>query len=562
MDISTEKKLPVGIENFEKIRKDDFYYIDKTGFIKELLLNWGKVNLFTRPRRFGKSLNMSMLKCFFEPESDKSIFDGLDISWETALCEKYRGKFPVISISLKEIHADSYEAACSMAAQVINKEARRHQYLSDSVRLTAKDKESFSVLLDSQMSESDLCYSLSVLSELLEKHYGRKVILLIDEYDVPLEKAFGQGYYDRMVLFVRKLLGAVLKTNDSLKFAVITGCLRISKESIFTGLNNILVHTIADAEFDKYFGFTDDEVRKLLEYYRCSDSYETVKEWYDGYHFGNTDVYCPWDVLCHCSRLRTNTNIKPQDYWSNTSSNDIVRHFIKKGNVGTTKNEIERLIAGEAIQKEIHMELTYKELYESIDNIWSVLFLTGYLTQQGEPQGDVFRLVIPNLEIRNIFTRQIMEFFKETVRRDGESVNFFCEALKNGDAKEVEKQFQGYLRKTISIRDTFVKKKMKENFYHGILLGLLGFKENWIISSNRESGTGYSDILIEIEEDELGIVIEVKYPDNGNLEAGCKDALEQIKRKQYIEQLQDAGMRKILKYGIACYKKQCKVLCE
>ncbi len=464
MNSNAGKKLPIGIENFEKLRKEDFYYIDKTGFMKELLLNWGEVNLFVRPRRFGKSLNMSMLKCFFEPDSDKSIFDGLAIVQETILCEKYMGKFPTISISLKEMHGDSYETACDMAIRVINKEARRHQYLLDSKRLTSNDKDKFSVLLSSGMKEADLCYSLCTLSELIEKHHERKVILLIDEYDVPLEKAFSQGYYDRMVIFIRKLLGAALKTNDSLQFAVITGCLRISKESIFTGLNNILVHTIADAEFDEYFGFTDNEVKMLLEYYQLSDSYGAIKEWYDGYRFGNAEVYCPWDVICHCNRLRTNANVQPQDYWSNTSSNDIVSRFIKNSNTGTTKNEIERLVAGEAIEKEIYMELTYKDLYESIDNMWSVLFLTGYLTQQGEPQGDMFRLSIPNLEIRNIFTKQIMEFFKETVRQDGESVNAFCEALKNGNAKDVEKRFREYLKKTISIRDTFVKKKMKENF--------------------------------------------------------------------------------------------------
>ena len=559
MDIR-KKKLPIGIEDFEKLRKEDFYYIDKTGLIKELLNNWGEVNLFTRPRRFGKSLNMSMLKYFFEPESDKSIFEDLEIGRDRELCEKYMGKFPVISVSLKGINADSYEKACRMAAQIINGEARRLQYLLESPQLTQYDKDAFSVLLRDDMDEPSLCYSLKTLSELLQKHHDSKVILLIDEYDVPLAKAFEQGFYDKMVLLIRNLFEQVLKTNSSLQFAVLSGCMRISKESIFTGLNNLRVLSVADVDFDEYYGFTDEEVRNLLEYYQLSSSYGTIKEWYDGYRFGSVEVYCPWDVICYCSKLRTDRDARPENYWSNTSSNDAVRHFLQESDKGTTKREIERLVAGEVIAKEIHQELTYKDMYDSVENIWSVLFTTGYLTQRGKPEGNSLQLAIPNMEIRKIFTTQIMDYFKQSVQKNGKALDKFCEALKNGDAGGVEKQLNEYLRKTISIRDTFVKKQMKENFYHGILLGLLGFKDSWSVSSNKESGDGYSDILVEIEEESIGIVLEVKYPEDGNLEAGCRAALEQIEKKGYVEELRDEGMEQILKYGIACYKKRCGVM--
>ena len=557
---SRKKKLPIGIENFEEIRTKDFYYVDKTGLIKELLENWGKVTLFTRPRRFGKSLNMSMLKCFFDLDSRKKIFEGLAIAKEVSLCEEYMGKFPVISISLKGIDATSFDTARDLAVQIINAEARRFQYLLDSDRLTPYDKDAYAALLCPDMSEAVLYGSLRVLSELLERHYGRKTVLLIDEYDVPLSKAYDQGYYDLMIVLVRNLFQQALKTNDSLEFAVLTGCMRISKESIFTGLNNLRVLSIADVEFDEYFGFTDEEVRALLEYYNLSTSYETMKEWYDGYQFGNVEVYCPWDVICHSSKLCTDSSVQPQNYWSNTSSNDAVKRFIQGADVGTTKNEIERLVAGEVIKKEIHQELTYKDMYNSIDNIWSVLFTTGYLTQRGKPERKVFNLAIPNMEIREIFTDQIMEFFKENIKKNGDAVIAFCDALKNGDADKVEEGFSSYLRKTISIRDTFVKKPMKENFYHGILLGLLSYKDTWIISSNKEAGDGYSDILVRNEDEEFGIVIEVKYAEDGKLEDACQEALRQIELKRYAEELQDEGVEHILKYGIACYKKRCKVI--
>lgn len=555
-----KKKLPIGIENFEELQKEEFYYVDKTNLIRDLLMQWSKVNLFTRPRRFGKSLNMSMLKYFFEPGGDKEIFKKLAISGETEICEKYMGKFPVVSISLKGINGESYEKACAMAVQVIQSEARRFQYLLESERLTAYEKKIFASLLQADMGEDLLCSSLKIMSELLEKHHGCKVILLIDEYDVPLAKAFERGYYDQMVIFIRNMFEYALKTNDSLKFAVLTGCMRISKESIFTGLNNIKVLSVADVQFDEYFGFTDQEVKDMLDYYGFSNRYDEVKEWYDGYQFGNVGVYCPWDVINYCDTLKADPDAQPRNYWLNTSSNEAVRRFIRESDHAATRREIEKLVAGEAITKEIHQELTYKDMYDSIDNLWSVLFTTGYLTQRGKPDGDNFRLVIPNVEIRKIFTSQIMELFKESVPKNGEALRNFCQALRNGDAKSVENLLEEYLRKTISIRDTFVKRQMKENFYHGILIGILGFEDTWSVSSNKESGDGYSDILVETDDGETGIILELKYAEDGKLDESCREALRQINLRRYEEELLDEGVEHILKYGIAFYKKRCRVM--
>lgn len=564
---SGKKKLPIGIESFEEIQKEQFYYVDKTGLIGELLRNWSKVNLFTRPRRFGKSLNMSMLKCFFELGSEQALFDGLEISEDSALCEAYRGKFPVISVSMKGISGTDIETARAMLCSVIGKEAMRFQFLLESEKLTKKEKEMYHQLttIDREskqmflMPDSVLMESLQTLSMLLERHYGQKVIVLIDEYDVPLAKAFEYGYYEEMVILMRNVLEQVLKTNASLQFAVLTGCMRISKESIFTGLNNLRVFSSVQVEFDEYFGFTDSEVKALLEYYGLSEKYEIMKAWYDGYQFGNTEVYCPWDVMNYCASLRVDLEAQPQNFWANTSSNEAVRKLLQKADKGMIKREIERLVAGEAIRKEIRQELTYKDMYASVEHIWSLLFTAGYLTQRGRPEGDCFYLAIPNIEIQRIFTTQIMELFKENMEKDGEAVQSFCEALQRGDAAEVERQFGGYLRKTISIRDTFSRKSMKENFYHGILLGILSFKNQWSVSSNKESGEGYSDIIIELDEEEMGILIEVKYAEDGNLEEGCKKALAQIEEKYYEEVFREDGMTKILKYGIACYKKQCRV---
>lgn len=554
-----KKRLPVGLENFEQIIKDNYYYVDKTGLISELIRNGGMVNLFTRPRRFGKTLNMSMLEYFFSIEGDKSIFDGLEILKDPKLCDEYMGKYPVISVSLKGINAAAYEGAFDFAVQIMQRAAEAFQFLCDSECLSEHDKEAYKKLLDSNMSEAVFCSGLRRLSELLAKHYGTKVILLIDEYDVPLAKAFANGYYDQMVFLIRNLLEQALKTNSSLKLAVLTGCMRISKESIFTGLNNFTTFTIADVDFDEYFGFTDQEVRDLLTYYECADKYESIKEWYDGYRFGNVDVYCPWDVVSYLRSLRTNREAIPQNYWINTSSNAEVKEFIRQSKNLTTKREIERLMAGESITKTIHPELTYKEMNESIENIWSVLFATGYLTQSGQVDARKFKLRIPNLEIRDIFKTQIMEYFKESVAKDGDMLGRFCKALKNGEEKKVEDIFESYLKKTISIRDTFVRKEMKENFYHGILLGILGIKEEWGVFSNQETGEGYSDILIETENSETAILIEVKYAGDGNLDVACERALKQVEERKYDEELRENGVDKILKYGIACYMKRCKV---
>ena len=555
-----KKKLPIGIENFEKLRSDDFYYIDKTGLIRDLLNNWGEVNLFTRPRRFGKTLNMSMLEHFFSLKGDKRIFDGLAISKETALCEEYMGKYPVVSISLKGIDAINYETAFRMGARAVRRAAGEVQYLLESDALSESDKLEYQSLLDSGMDEATFCDSLRILSEMLEKHHNSKVILLIDEYDVPLARAHANGYYDQMISLIRSMLGEALKTNNRLKLAVLTGCLRISKESIFTGLNNLKVLTIADERFDEYFGFTDKEVKGLLEYYGVTDHYEEVKRWYDGYQFGNVEVYCPWDVLNHCDRIRSVPYVQPENYWINTSSNDAVKRFIEESANAATKREIERLVAGEVITKEIHQELTYAEVYQSIDNIWSLLFTTGYLTQRGKAESRQMKLAIPNLAVRDIFVRQIMESFKENVREDGDTLNRFCDALQNGNAESVEKIFTEYLRKTISIRDTAVKTDMKENFYHGILLGILGVKTRWGLSSNREMGEGYAGILAEPDTGDMGIIIEVKYAHDGCLDGACKEALKQIEYTKYEDDLEDDGVETILKYGIACYKKRCRVM--
>ena len=556
------KKLQIGIENFEKLRQEDFYYIDKTRLIEQLLTRWGEVNLFTRPRRFGKSLNMSMLQSFFEIGKDKTLFDGLRISDNQELCEEYQGKFPVVSVSLKGINGATYEEARRFLIKTINEEARRLSVLSDSTELDETDHELLTQLKKKEMTNDSLVYSIRELTELLEKHYGSKVIVLIDEYDVPLAKANENGYYDEMVLLIRNLFENALKTNNSLKFAVLTGCLRIAKESIFTGLNNFKVYSITDKSFDETFGFTDEEVKELLRYYGQEKYYETVKEWYDGYRFGNVDVYCPWDVINFCSDHLADPGLEPKNYWANTSGNSVISHFIDS--VGKpqklTRMELEQLVNGGIVQKEINSELTYKELYSSIDNLWSTLFMTGYLTQRGESSGNRYNLVIPNREIRNIITNHILKMFKENVKDDGKTVSDLCDALLNKNPEKVELIFTEYMKKTISIRDTFARKPTKENFYHGLLLGILGFKENWSVMSNRESGDGFGDILIRIEDEDVGIVIEVKYADDGNLQGECEKALQQIIDIRYTEALEQEGIHTIIKYGIACYRKKCKVL--
>ncbi len=559
------KKLPIGIDGFEKIRMNGFYYVDKTRFIAELLHNWGEVNLFTRPRRFGKSLNMSMLKSFFEIGGDKALFDGLDILKEEELCEKYMGKFPVVWISLKSVEGSNYQAACAALRSVIGMEALRFRFLADSSKLSAEERMMYLQLIkvsqDQEsvfaMKDAVLLTSLKTLSQLLSKHYGSKVILLIDEYDVPLDKAFQMGYYQEMVSLIRNLFGNALKTNEHLYFAVLTGCLRISKESIFTGLNNLNVMTITDSYFNEVFGFTDGEVEKLLADYGLEDASKRMRDWYDGYQFGGTSIYCPWDVIKYTQALLKDRDAEPENYWANTSGNAMVRRFIGKAD-RQTRNEIERLIAGEEIIKPINQELTYSDLDDSIDNLWSVLFTTGYLTQGGRKTLGQWRLAIPNQEIRALFVKQIQEWFKEETRTDTGKLAGFCKAFPNSDASTAEEMLNEYLWKSISIRDTAVKKEMKENFYHGMLLGLLQYENNWEIESNAEAGEGYCDISIKTQN-RIGIVIEVKYAEDGNLGKSCKEALEQIEERQYDTALSRDGMKKIVKYGIAFYKKNCKV---
>lgn len=559
-------KLPIGIENFEDIRTEGFYYVDKTGLIKELLNGWAKINLITRPQRFGKSLNMNMLKYFFGYGCDSRLFEGLAIAGDKSLCERYMGRFPVVSITLKSVDAREYQTARAMLCSVVGNAAMEYQFLLESEKLSEGEKEQYRRLTTIGrrdepgfiMSDDVLTNSLRILSKLLYKHYGQKVIVLIDEYDVPLDKAHQARYYDEMLSLIRNLLGQTLKSNDDLFLAVLTGCLRIAKESIFTGLNNFKVLSITETRFDEHFGFSDDEVREMLHFYGLDDKYDLVKTWYDGYRFGNKDIYCPWDVINYVDLLCSNGNARPKSYWVNTSGNDIVRTFIQKATM-RTRREIERLMNGESIARKINQELTYRDLYNNIDNIWSVLFTTGYLTRRGEDDGDIYQLAIPNFEIRQIFAEQILEWFQEEARKDTPTLDAFCAAFPKGDAEEVETQFCAYLRKTISIRDTGTRKGKKENFYHGILLGLLSHQEDWYIVSNVESGEGFSDILVEIEEEGVGIVIEIKYPDGGSLEAGCREALAQIEEKGYAERLRQDDMTTIIKYGIACSKKTCKV---
>ena len=561
------QKLPVGIDSFEKLRQENFYYVDKTGLIADLLNNWAEVNLFTRPRRFGKTLNMSMLKSFFEIGTDKTLFDGLAISKETALCEAYMGKFPVVFVSLKDVDGLTFEDARNHLVEIIGNEAERFSFLLDSDKLSSNEKEKYRALLKLEngqyaMETSVLTGSLRMLCLLLNRYYEQNVVLLIDEYDVPLDKAFQHGYYREMVALIRSLFGQALKTNDFLQFAVLTGCLRVSKESIFTGLNNFKVLSITDSRYDEQFGFTDAEAKQLLADYGLSSHESEMKEWYDGYHFGNVDVYCPWDVINHVDRLVSDPNAEPQDYWINTSGNALVKRFVDKADK-TTQGEIERLIAGEAIEKAVRLDLTYEEIDNSIDNLWSVLFTTGYLTQAGRVERGVYKLLIPNREVREVFILQIQEWFKETVVRDTKPMQAFCQAFLDGNAEEIQKRLNISLSKMISILDTKAKDDQKENFYHGLLLGLLRSEPNWLILSNVESGEGFCDIMIEPEDPDAGMVIEVKYsPTLAGLDTACAAAMAQIKEKHYDERLRNEGRENITAFGIAFWKKRCRVVFE
>ena len=561
------KKLPIGVEFFEDIRTEGFYYVDKTNFIKDLINMRGSVNLFTRPRRFGKSLNMDMIKCFFEMGSDQSLFDGLNISKEKDLCDQYQGKYPVISISLKDVDGRNYELALKKMAATLKKEIRRHQYLLEGEELSEIDKNAVKHLFTDTLDETDQEESLYLLSEMLYKYHGQKVILLIDEYDVPLDKSYSKGYYDEMVDHMRGLFGEVLKTNPNLYFAVLTGCLRISKESIFTGINNFKVHSIADTSYDEYFGFTDEEVKKILSYYQIETQYDVIKEWYDGYQFGKENIYCPWDVINYIADYLNDPQMQPKLYWLNTSGNYIIRQLIKRADANM-REEIEQLIAGQSICKEIKTELTYKDLGipeygdndASRDNLWSILYTTGYLTTR-VCDGRKYELTIPNREIHDIFVTQIKEWMQDTIILGNLSqLKEFWQAVATGNVPVFEEMFRNYLLKTISIRDTNTAIDKKENFYHGLLLGILRGNIAWIIKSNQESGEGYADIIMEIPEQRIGCIFEMKYAQDGNLEKACDIALKQIEDKKYTTMLEEDGMNIIYKYGVACYKKDCKVM--
>ena len=566
-------KLPVGIDDFRKLRESHFYYVDKTRLIEQLLLNWSEVTLFTRPRRFGKTLNMSMLKSFFDIGTDKALFDGLYISGNKELCDEYMGKYPVIFLSLKGVEGLTYEEAFEAFVRIMGKEVNRVSFLADSDKLTQIEREQYkglTIMKNGRLAfdKEKLISSLQLLSQLLYKHYGKKVVILIDEYDVPLDKAFQNGYYNEMVSLIRGLFGQALKTNEFLQFAVLTGCLRISKESIFTGLNNFKVMSITDSRFDEQFGFTDSEVKKLLSDYGMDSHFDEVKEWYDGYHFGRADVYCPWGVINHADHLRDDSDAKPQTYWINSSGNSLVRRLINRAD-SSTKDEIERLIVGEAIEKVIRQDLTYDEIENSIDNIWSVLFTTGYLTKIGElklPDSEsyAYMLVIPNKEVREVFVLQIQEWFKAVVANDNDTMSLLSKAILDKDEAILARQLNIVMGRMISILDTKAPDDMKENFYHGLLLGLLrGSNPDWLIKSNRESGDGFSDILIKPENPDLGIVIEVKYAKEfKGLDAACDAAMAQIKQKRYDETLRDEGRCDILAYGIAFCRKRCRVAGE
>ncbi|MEZ3445864.1 MAG: ATP-binding protein [Lachnospiraceae bacterium] len=562
-----KKKLPIGVDRFKKLREEDYYYIDKTGMIRDLIQSWGEVNLFTRPRRFGKTLNMDMLRAFFEIGADASYFEGLEIMQEKTLCENYMGKFPVISVSLKDVDGPTYESAVKKMSGIIRREARRLQFLIDSDKLSEVDKDYMKTFCSSNLDEETQEESLAAFSELLYKHFGQKVIILIDEYDVPLDKAYQNGYYKDMVGYIRAFFGSALKSNDYLQVAVITGCLRIARESIFTGLNNFNVDTVSDISFAQYFGFTDAEVRELLKYYELDASYEKIKEWYDGYCFGKQEIYCPWDVINYCKKLLADKKHRPEAFWANSSSNYIIQDILSMASE-TAKGQIERLISGEAVEQRIIPELTYTDLDDEDITVreaylWSVLYAAGYLTKAaGETDSDLHRIVIPNKEVLQIYRDKIQSWYNVNVRRDVPKWQAFCKAVRTGDAPKIEELFNSYMSRTISIRDTFVKKEMKENFYHGMLLGILQCDSGWAIRSNQESGLGYCDILLMVPDDRIGCAIELKYAEDGAFDAACDEALQQIDDKKYVDFLQQECMETIYTYAVACYKKSCRVVCQ
>ncbi len=557
-------RLPLGIERFDEMRRANFYYVDKTKLIEQLLVFGGKVSLFTRPRRFGKTLNMSMLRSFFEIGTDQTLFDGLYISGNQKLCEEYLGKFPVISLTLKDVEGATFDSAKYQIVKLICEEAAKQTALKESSRLGKTEKAAYARLtktVDGKyvLDDDTLCEALKLLSALLYKHYQKNVIILIDEYDVPLDKAFQNGYYKEMAALLRSMFGKALKTNDHLQFAALTGCLRISKESIFTGLNNFTVFSITDSRFDEQFGFTEKEVRTLFAYYHLENCLADVKQWYDGYRFGNAEIYCPWDVINYAALLWADANARPQPFWINTSGNGLVKRFIDKADK-TTQRQIEQLIAGESIEKNIHLELTYDEIDNSIENLWSVLFSTGYLTQEKTARSGIYSLKIPNEEVREIFKQQIREWFKTLVTKDTEELSAFWKAFSTGDPEKTEACLTEMLRKTISLFDPKGDRKEKEKFYHAFLAGLLIGNSSWVVLSNREAGNGFADILVENDEADCGIIVELKSVDQAaELDAACDRAIQQIREREYAAYFMDEGYSNILMYGIAFYKKRCRV---
>ncbi len=548
------KKLPVGIDSFEKLRREDFYYVDKTGLIVDLLANWGEVNLFTRPRRFGKTLNMSMLKCFFEIGTDKSIFGGLKVSEDKALCEKYMGRFPVVFVSLKDVDGLAFDSAYRALCRILVAEATRLRFLAEDDQLAANEKAFMNRMLSEQYTEDDIRGSLKMLCQLLEKHYGQKPILLIDEYDVPLDKAYYHGYYLEMIDLIRAMFQAALKTNSSLFFAVLTGCLRVSKESIFTGLNNLMVHSISDLSFDEYFGFTDEEVGKMLSDYGQEAHWQEAREWYDGYRFGEQDVYCPWDVISYVYALRNNPRAEPKAYWMNTSGNDMVRRLIERGTNATTQMEIERLIAGETITKALNEQLTHSEIDASIENIWSLLYMTGYLTAADYPDGNRYELRIPNREVRQIYMQQVLSWFNRKAEAETDKLTNLYAAFETGDTDTIKEILDEQLLDTVSFYDA------RESFYHGFLLALLSTCASWRVSSNIETGKGRSDVIVERKDRKIGFVVEVKdVKDEDKLDAACEAGMKQIEERDYTAILRRYRVKEIWTYAIAFWDKECRI---
>lgn len=557
------KRLPTGWDDFERVIKGDYYYVDKTRLVNNLIQTGSAVTLFTRPRRFGKTLNMSMLKNFFEIGSDPSLFDGLEITKNKVICNEYMGKYPVISISLKGVSGLTYEEAKNKLAAVIATEAMRFSFLEDSSKLSERDKALYEQLVkvdDNGKSRFDLPLdvlsgSLYTMTELLNKHYGLKAVVLIDEYDVPLDKAHIHGYYDEMVELIRDMFHAAFKTNSNLAFAVLTGCLRVSKESIFTGLNNMKVDSISMLNSGEIFGFSNNEVEQMLAYYGISENKDEVKAWYDGFRFGDDEVYCPWDVINYVDDNISGVTKEPNNYWINSSGNDLVREFVDISTKETIE-DLEKLVSGEKVKKSINENLTYRDMDSTIDNLWGILYATGYLTGI-RTNDNLYDLWIPNKEVRQIYEENIIKWFNKKVREDASSKEQFYNAALSGNAEEMEGVLNGLLFDSVSIRDTYTRKYLRENFYHGFVLGLLtGFEG---IRSNSESGDGYSDIMILDRGNKTAAILELKYADSDDVEVmekACNAAIKQIVVKKYDKTLIRSGVAKnIYKYGISFNKK-------